>query len=131
VHAGGGVSILGTGVDLVEVDRIREAVARPGFAQRVFTEAEREYCEAHGDPAPHYAARFAAKEAVAKAFGTGIGGQIGFQDIEVGRRATGQPFVRLTGPGAQLAGRLGVGAVHLSLTHTSVQAMALVVVEGA
>ena len=91
------MNILGLGTDLVEVARIEQSIARHGerFLQRMFTENEIAYCAAMKTPAPFYAARFAAKEAVAKALGTGIGAACGWLDIEVRRKAGGEPFVVL------------------------------------
>ena len=85
--------VLGIGVDIVETARIESSLARFGdrFLARVFTDAEREYCASMPFPARHYAARFAAKEAVSKAFGTGIGAQAGWRDIEVRRKESGEP----------------------------------------
>ena len=121
--------VVGLGLDLVEVGRLGAVIGRLGerFLRRVFTEGEREYCSAKSEPAVFYAARFAAKEAVAKAFGTGIGAAIGWLDIEVVRDAAGAPGVRLAGKGAELAANRGVDRVFLSLTHTGGMAAASVV----
>ena len=121
--------VVGLGLDLLEVDRLGAAIERHGerFLRRVFTEGERDYCEAKSEPAVFYAARFAAKEAVAKAFGTGIGADIGWLDIEVVRNAAGAPAVCLAGKGAELAALRGVDRVLLSMTHTSGMAAASVV----
>lgn len=116
-------------MDLVEVRRLEGVIARQGerFLRRVFTEGEREYCAAKAEPAVFYAARFAAKEAVAKAFGTGIGAAVGWLDIEVVREASGAPQVRLLDKGAALARSRNVERVLLSLTHTGGMAAASVV----
>ncbi len=121
--------ILGTGIDIIEVERIRGSHQRFGerFISRILRPAEIEYCLRHRDPAPFLAARFAAKEAVSKAFGTGIGAQLGWQDIEVGRRESGQPFVMLHDSGARLLAELGGTVVHLSLSHTQTYAAAVAV----
>ena len=121
--------VVGLGLDLVEVDRLGAAIERHGerFLRRVFTEGERDYCDAKSEPAVFYAARFAAKEAVAKAFGTGIGADIGWLDIEVVRNAAGAPAVCLAGKGTELAALRGVDRVLLSMTHTSGMAAASVV----
>jgi holo-[acyl-carrier protein] synthase len=126
VVAGG---VVGLGLDLVEVARMKAAIERQGdsFLRRVFTEGERVYCAAKAEPAVFYAARFAAKEAVAKAFGTGIGAAIGWLDIEVARDVAGAPQVRLLGKGADLAKSRCVGRVLISLTHTGGMAAASVV----
>jgi holo-[acyl-carrier protein] synthase len=123
--------VVGLGLDLVEVARLGAVIGRQGerFLRRVFTEGEREYCSAKSEPAVFYAARFAAKEAVAKAFGTGIGAAIGWLDIEVVRDAAGAPGVCLVGKGAELAVSRGVNRVFLSLTHTGGMAAASVVLQ--
>jgi holo-[acyl-carrier protein] synthase len=125
------IKVLGVGLDLVEVSRLEAVIERQGerFLQRVFTEQERAYCGSKKVPGPFYAARFAAKEAVAKAFGTGIGAEIGWQDIEVAHHPTGAPLVRLVGKGATLAQARGVTEVLISLTHTSQNAAASVVLQ--
>ena len=124
--------ILGIGVDLVEVARIEQSIARheDAFLQRVFTADEIAYCAKMNSPAPHYAARFAAKEAVSKAFGTGIGADIGLLDIEVRRDESGKPSIVLHGGGGDFAKARGVRAIHLSLSHTAAHAVAQVVIEG-
>jgi holo-[acyl-carrier protein] synthase len=120
---------IGLGLDLVEVGRITSVIERQGelFIKRVFTEVERAYCESKQQPAQFYAARFAAKEAVAKAFGTGIGAEIGWLDIEVIRSENGAPSIRLSGRGAELSSQRGVGSILVSLTHTQTTAGASVV----
>ncbi|MFN0069306.1 MAG: holo-ACP synthase [Limisphaerales bacterium] len=124
--------ILGTGLDLIEVARIAASYERFGerFLARLLRPAEISYCLTHAQPAPHLAARFAAKEAVAKAFGTGIGAELGWQDIEVVRRPSGEPCVMLHDKGAALLAARGGRAVHLSLTHTAQHAAAMAVLEG-
>ena len=124
--------VVGLGLDLVEVDRLRLVMARRGerFVQRVFTDGEQAYCDAKADPATFYAVRFAAKEAVAKAFGTGIGASIGWLDIEVVRNSVGAPGVRLLGNGASLAEQRRVRQVLISLTHAGGMAAASVVLIG-
>lgn len=122
--------ILGTGIDIIEIERVREALERPGFAARVFTAAERAYCEARGVQRPaSYAARFAGKEAVLKAFGTGLSAGT-WQDVEILPDPAGRPAVRLSGHFAALAARLGVTAIHISLTHARDYAAAQAVLEG-
>jgi len=120
------MTVLGLGVDLVEVARIEQSIARhgPKFLERVFTAGEIAYCGAMKQPAPFYAARFAAKEAVAKALGTGIGPACGWLEIDVRRKASGEPFVVLHGAAAATAQRLGVGSILLSLSHTEHYAIA-------
>lgn len=125
------VMIIGVGIDLAEVGRIREVLARRGdrFLARVFSEGEREYCLAKSDPALHLAARFAAKEAFAKAVGTGVSGGMRFSDIEVVRDAAGRPTLELSGYARELAASMAVQTIHLSLTHTRETAGAVVVLE--
>ena len=122
------MTVLGIGVDLVDVPRIAKIVDKDGaaFLEKVFLPGEREYCDRMRQSAPYYAARWAAKEAVAKAFGTGFGAQISWRDIEVRRKATGEPFVQLHGQGAELAKRRGVREILISLSHTDSQAIAFV-----
>lgn len=112
--------IRGVGVDIIEVARIRRAVERFGerFLQRILRPAEIAYCHSFQDPVPHLAARFAAKEAVSKAFGTGIGAALGWQDMEVAHRPGGQPYLILHDGGRELLASRGGGEIHLSLSHT-------------
>ncbi|MFM8878027.1 MAG: holo-ACP synthase [Verrucomicrobiota bacterium] len=124
--------ILGVGIDLVEVGRVRDSLERLGerFARRILLPPEYDYCFGHGDPATHVAARFAAKEAVSKAFGTGIGAEIGWLDIEVVRMDTGSTRVQLHGAGAELFSQRGAQTLHLNLTHTARYASAVAILEG-
>jgi holo-[acyl-carrier protein] synthase len=125
--------VLGIGTDLVEIDRIQNSVARFGdrFLERIYTPGEIAYCMAKKSFAESLAARFAAKEAAAKALGTGISRGIGWREIEV-RRAPGQrPTLHLSGRAAQWAARLGGGRLSLSLTHSRSVAMAVVLLESA
>ena len=122
--------ILGIGIDIVEVDRIGAAIARTAFQERVYTPAEREYCDSRGAQRPaSYAARFAAKEAVMKALGTGLRGGT-WQDIEILLNELGRPEVRLRGYFAARAAELAVSKVHVSLSHTRDYAAAQAVAEG-
>lgn len=120
------MKIVGTGIDIVESARLAESIRRHGerFLGRIFTEGERHYCSAMKKPEIFYAARFAAKEAVSKAFGTGIGAQLGWLDIDVRRKASGEPFVVLSGEGAVTARRLGITEIRLSLSHSDHYAVA-------
>ena len=113
------MTIFGIGIDVVEVGRIRSSMEEFGeaFAKRIFTPAEREYCESQKRPALHYAARFAAKEAVAKAFGTGIGKDLGWLDMEVVRRDSGEPEMVLSGAGKAFAETNNIREIKISLTH--------------
>jgi holo-[acyl-carrier protein] synthase len=123
------VSVLGLGVDIVEIDRMKAALARtPRLKDRIFSEEERWYCEHKARPEVHYALRFAAKEAVLKALGTGFSG-MRFCDVEVVREGTGRPVPRLSGRAAQRAEELGVIEMHLSLsfTHTTAVASAVAI----
>ncbi len=124
--------VLGIGIDLCEVARMRRTLARFGdcFLGRCFTDRERVDCLHRRDPAPSFAARWAAKEAAAKALGTGIGGPVGWREVEVVRTDTGQPELHLTGGAATEATRQGVRHLHLSLTHERGMAAAVVIAEG-
>lgn len=122
--------VIGVGIDLVEVDRFREAIARrPLLADRLFTEAERAYAERFADPWPRLAARFAAKEAALKAIGLGLGG-MAMAEIEVRRAAGGAPRLEIVGQSADVAAGRGVGKWHCSLTHTAGHAQAVVMALG-
>ena len=112
--------IFGIGIDVVEVERIAAAIERHGepFLAKLFTAEERAYCDSHKKPALHYAARFAAKEAVSKAFGTGIGGQVGWLDLEITRDPSGAPKLALQGAAADFARQNGITEIQISLTHT-------------
>src|SRR5882762_3100332 len=123
--------IVAIGVDIIEVARIREVLQRtPRFRERVFTTAERAYCDSRGAvAAQHYAARFAAKEATLKALQTGWRGGIGWQDVEIASRESGAPYLILHGVVKELFNSSGATAVHLSMSHTSEHAIAHVVLE--
>ncbi len=123
--------IVGTGVDLAEVDRIRESVERFGekFLKRIYTERERAYVERKANKFERYAARFAAKEAGMKAIGTGWRKGVRWQDFEVVNLPSGRPTLKLHGVAAEFAARLGVTNIQLSLTHTSQSGLAYVILE--
>lgn len=123
--------IVGTGVDLAEVPRIRASVERFGdrFVRRIFTGREIAYVERKANRFERYAARFAAKEAGMKAIGTGWRGGVRWQDFEVANLPSGKPTLRFHGKAAEYAGRLGVRNVSLSLTHTAEYGMAHVILE--
>ena len=125
--------IISIGIDIIEIQRIREVLSRtPRFTERVFTTAERVYCDSRGAvAAQHYAARFAAKEAALKAFQTGWRGGISWQDVEIASRESGAPFLIFHGPVQKLFEKSGATAVHLSMSHTSEHAIAQVVLERA
>ena len=123
--------IIGTGIDLVEIARIQQSMERfgPRFLDRVFTAAEQAYCVRKRKAAESLAARFAAKEAGAKALGTGISRGVNWLEIEVGREPGGRPTLRFHGRAAEIAKHLGVVHTALSLTHTAELSMASVLLE--
>ena len=125
------MSIIGLGIDMIEVSRIEHSLERFGvrFMQRVFTEGEIAYCQSMKYPARHFAARFAAKEALSKAFGTGIGKMMGWRDIDVRKKESGEPFVVLSGSAESLARNRAVKSVLISLTHTDHHAIAVIALE--
>jgi holo-[acyl-carrier protein] synthase len=125
--------ILGIGTDIVEVHRIRTFFERFGqrFVERILLPSEIEYCLSHKDPGPFLAVRFAAKEAVSKAFGTGIGRHLGWHDIEVQRRDSGEPFVVLHDKALSLLEFRRGGKLHITLSHTAQYATATAVLEAA
>ncbi len=117
-------TVTGLGVDIVEIARMRDALRRrPRMKDRLFSDDERAYCEGRNKPEIHYAMRFAAKEAVLKALGTGFSG-MRFRDVEVARDERGRPVPRLTGRAAEVAEAVGVVEVHLSLSFTHENAVA-------
>jgi holo-[acyl-carrier protein] synthase len=121
------------GVDIAEVGRIQTAIERHGeaFLRRVFTNAERAYCEQFKNKYERYAGRFAAKEAAMKALGTGWRRGVRWVDFEVVREANGRPSIALDGVAREIAAGLGVRRISLSITHTATQALAQVIFEGA
>jgi len=123
--------ILSIGIDIVEVYRMRESMTRTSrFAERVFTEGERVYCESKGAAAfQSYAARFAAKEAFLKALKTGWRGKLTWQDIEVVSDAEGVPSLNITNEAARLTEQMGATDIHLSISHTKDHAVAQVILE--
>ena len=123
--------IISIGIDIIEVRRVRETIARtPRFAERVFTEAERAYCESRGAvAAQHYAARFAAKEAALKALQTGWSGGIAWQDVEVSAKESGAPVISFYGRARELYEQTGATSVHISIAHTTEHAIAEVILE--
>jgi holo-[acyl-carrier protein] synthase len=123
--------ILGTGIDLAEVDRIRASIDRHGdrFIKRIYTPGEIAYVERKANRFERYAARFAAKEAAMKALGTGWKRGVRWQDFEVANLPSGRPTLRLHGKAAEIAGTMGVRVVSLSLTHTAASGLAFVVFE--
>ena len=123
-----GASVIGVGVDLIEVSRIVRALERQGerFRNRVFTEGELAYCDGLKFPGPHFAARFAAKEAVSKAFGTGIGEHLGWKSTEIVRDSLGKPSIRLDPAGLRLLQARSARDMLVSLAHTREHATAVV-----
>ena len=126
------MSVIGIGVDLIECARIQRSIDRFGdrFLHRVFTDGEIEYSMSMKFPERHLAARFAGKEAVSKAFGTGIGKAMGWRNIDIRRRPSGEPFLVFSGPAKELAKKRGVISALITLSHTEHHAMASVVLEG-
>jgi len=123
--------IVSIGIDIVEVYRIRETISRtPRFVERVFTPAERDYCQAKGAAAAQsFAARFAAKEAFLKALKTGWRGKITWHDIEIRSDEAGVPSLKIAGEAKTLLENLGANRIHLSLSHTTEHAVAQVILE--
>lgn len=124
--------ILGTGIDIVETARIRDSLEKFGdrFLNRCFLPDEIAYCRGMKFPELHLAARFAAKEAISKAFGTGIGKHLGWRDMEICKRDSGEPFVQLHGKGTELSQARGVTIVMVSLSHCKDYAAASAVLVG-
>ncbi len=127
------MKVIGIGIDVVEVDRVKSSLEEfsERFLSRVFTKSEREYCQKQNMPELHLAARFAAKEAIAKAFGTGIGKEIGWLDMEILRKDSGEPEVQLRGDARGYAKQRGVEQILVSLTHAKQYAAANAVILGA
>jgi holo-[acyl-carrier protein] synthase len=126
------MSVLGIGVDLVECARIQHSIDRFGdrFLHRVFTDGEIEYSMSMKFPARHLAARFAAKEAVSKAFGTGIGKAMGWRNIDIRKKPSGEPYLVFSGSAQELATQRGVSSALITLSHTEHHAIACIVLEG-
>ena len=123
--------ILGIGIDIIEVARVQASHERFGerFLNRLLLADEIAYCLSHKNPAPFIAARFAAKEAISKAFGAGIGAQLGWRDMEIGRKKSGEPFVILHGKGKKLFKSRRAKRLLVSLSHTANYAAATAVLE--
>jgi holo-[acyl-carrier protein] synthase len=124
--------ILGTGIDIIEVARIASSYEKFGekFVNRILLPDEIAYCLSHKNPAPFLAARFAAKEAISKAFGTGIGAQLGWQDMEIRKKESGEPFVILHGKGKKLFEARKAKQLLVSISHTENYAAVTAVLEG-
>ncbi len=117
--------IEGLGTDIIEIERIRASIERhgPAFLNRLFTQKEQDYCNKYQDPAPHYAGRFAAKEAIAKALGTGFGEDLGWHDLEIANDERGKPVVECS---EKVKAR---GKILLSISHCMNYAMATALLE--
>ena len=123
--------ILGLGIDIIEVARIEASHEKFGerFLGRILLPGEIQYCLSHKKPGPFLAARFAAKEAISKAFGTGIGWQLGWKDMEIRRKETGEPYVVLHGGAVELLRQRGGTSVLVSLSHTQQHATAVALIQ--
>jgi holo-[acyl-carrier protein] synthase len=123
--------VIGVGIDIIEVARIQGSFERFGqrFLDRILLPDEIAYCLSYKAPGPFLAARFAAKEAISKAFGTGIGAKLGWQDMQVARRPSGEPFVILHGGGLKLFEERGARSLLISLSHTQNYATAIAILE--
>jgi holo-[acyl-carrier protein] synthase len=122
--------LVGLGADLIEVERVRGVLERQGkrFLERVFTEEERTYCSGMTFPHKHYAARFAAKEAVSKCFTTGIGAELGWKSVSIYHGERNEPLVRLDEKGSALLAAVGATDVLVTLSHTETHALAVAVI---
>ena len=123
--------ILGVGIDIIEVARIAASLEKFGhrFGERILLPGEIAYCLSHQSPAAFVAARFAAKEAISKAFGTGIGSQLGWQDMEISHRKSGEPYVIMHGKGQKLFEERSAKNILVSITHTQQYAAVVAVLE--
>ena len=123
--------IVGTGIDIVEIDRIKHSIIKYSdrFKNKVFTQKEIDYCHSQADPAKHFAARFSVKEAVLKCFGTGMTGGILWKDVEVDNKKSGQPTLNLYGKGKDLFNQLKIKHIHISITHDKSYAVAHAIAE--
>jgi holo-[acyl-carrier protein] synthase len=123
--------IFGTGIDIIEVDRIKNSIQKYSdrFKKKIFTQNEIDYCHSQADPAKHFAARFTVKEAVLKCFGTGLTGGILWKDIEVDKLNSGQPVLNLHGNGKKLFNQLNLKHIHISITHDKTYAAAHAIAE--
>ena len=123
--------IFGTGIDIIEVDRIKNSIQKYSdrFKKKIFTQKEIDYCHSQADPAKHFAARFTVKEAVLKCFGRGMTGGILWKDIEVDKLNYGQPVLNLYGNGKELFNQLNLKHIHISITHDKTYAVAHAIAE--
>ena len=123
--------IVGTGIDIIEVDRIKISIQKYSdrFKTKIFTQKEIDYCDSQAEPAKHFAARFSVKEAVLKCFGTGMSGGILWKDIEVDKLESGQPILNLYGKGEKIFDQLNLKHIHISITHDKSYAVAHAIAE--
>ena len=123
--------IFGTGLDIIEIDRIKRSLAKYSsrFENKIFTDGEINYCQSQADPGKHFAARFAVKEAVSKSLGTGITHEVGFKDIEVVNQTSGKPIVKMVGRGKILFEKLNLKFIHISISHDRHYAIAHAIAE--
>ena len=123
--------IYGTGIDIIEIERIKKSLEKYSsrFENKVFTDKEIDYCQSQADPAKHFAARFAVKEAVSKSLGTGISKDVGFKDIEVVNQVSGKPLVIMNGQGKKLFEKLNLKFIHISISHDKHYAIAHAIAE--
>ena len=123
--------IIGTGIDIIEVDRIKNSIQKYSdrFKKKIFTQKEIDYCDSQAEPAKHFAARFSVKEAVLKCFGTGMSGGILWKDIEVDKLESGQPILNLYGKGEKIFDQLNLKHIHISITHDKSYAVAHAIAE--
>ena len=123
--------IFGTGIDIIEVDRIKNSIQKYSdrFKKKIFTQKEIDYCHSQAEPAKHFAARFTVKEAVLKCFGTGMTGTILWKDIEIDKLNSGQPVLNLHGNGKKLFNQLNLKHIHISITHDKTYAAAHAIAE--
>lgn len=115
---------VGLGIDVVEIERVAKILGRTPSFKKIFSQAEQEYCDGKAVPAAHYATRFAAKEAVVKALGTGFSKGVNVRDIEVRRTSKGRPYAVLSGRAKEIAAELGVTDLPISLSYTHTEAVA-------
>ena len=123
--------IFGTGLDIIEIGRIKKSLAKYSsrFENKIFTDGEINYCQLQADPGKHFAARFAVKEAVSKSLGTGITHEVGFKDIEVVNQTSGKPIVKMGGRGKILFEKLNLKFIHISISHDRHYAIAHAIAE--
>jgi len=123
--------IVGTGIDIIEVNRIKNSIQKYSdrFKKKIFTQKEIDYCDSQAEPAKHFAARFSVKEAVLKCFGTGMSGGILWKDIEVDKLESGQPILNLYGKGEKIFDQLNLKHIHISITHDKSYAVAHAIAE--